>query len=235
MIDVTLIHTHEETPDVKTFWFKPSQTLRYTAGQFIELYLPHDNADDRGQKRWFTLSSSPTDEEISITTKFAGERSSTFKRALWELKPGATLRAVEPMGDFVLTKDTEEPLVFVAGGLGVTPYHSIIKWLSDAGEKRSIEMILAFNKQEEVLFEDLFRQYVKNLTLVLSDPPTGWHGESGHLSGERILQFIDSAANKRIYVSGPEPMVETLEKDLLTAGVDKNNLVLDFFPGYRPI
>jgi len=235
MIDITLTRTNDENAAVKTFWFKPSQPLRYTAGQFIELYLPHDHPDDRGQKRWFTLSSSPTEEEISITTKFASDAGSTFKRALSSLKPGATLRAIEPMGDFVLTKDATEPLVFIAGGLGVTPYHSIIKWLSDTHEKRSIEIILAFNKLEDMLFENLFRSYTKNVTVVLTDPPTGWVGETGHLSGERILQFIDGASDKRLYISGPEPMVETLETDLIAAGISRDKMVFDYFPGYKPI
>lgn len=235
MIDVTLIRMKSENNAVRTFWFKPSQPVHYTPGQFIELYLPHDNPDDRGQKRWFTLSSSPTDTEISITTKFAGEASSSFKHALWNLQLGAKLRIVEPMGDFVLTKDAQEPLVFIAGGLGLTPFHSIIKWLSDTGEKRPIEIILAFTKQSDILFEDLFRNYTKDVTIVLAEPPVDWQGETGHLTGKRILNLINNAVSKRVYVSGPEPMVETIEKDLLAAGVDKHKLVLDFFPGYEPI
>src|SRR5258708_897456 len=113
--------------NVKTFWFQPPKGFTYTAGQFIELYIPHDNPDERGIKHWFTLSSSPTEPLISITTKYAGKKSSTFKQHLFVLKPGAELYAVEPMGDFVLPQDKSIPLIFVAGGIGVTPFRSMVK------------------------------------------------------------------------------------------------------------
>lgn len=209
--------------------------MDYVAGQFTEFQLPHHNPDDRGIKRWFTLSSSPSDEFLSITTKFAGDKASSFKKALWSLPMGTELDFAEAMGDFVLPKDTSIPLVFVAGGLGITPFHSIVSYLLATGEKRQIEVILAFNKQEDVLFEDLFMQYGLTPAIVLSDPEAGWQGQIGHLSGQRIIDIVDDAKNKRIYVSGPEPMVETLEQDLLAAGINKTNLVLDFFPGYQPI
>jgi len=78
--------------DVSTFGLNPKKPLRYTAGQYIEMYLPHDNPDERGQKHWFTLSASPTEELISITTKFAGDKGSTFKKTLFSLKPSAELK-----------------------------------------------------------------------------------------------------------------------------------------------
>jgi len=88
----------------RTFYFRPEQPLSYTAGQFTELTIPHKRPDERGLKRWFTLSSSPTSELLSITTKFNNDKSSSFKKALFGLKPGAELTMAEPMGDFVLPK-----------------------------------------------------------------------------------------------------------------------------------
>ncbi len=232
---VILDHIKDENTSVRTFYFKPERRMDYTAGQFTEFQLPHNTPDDRGIKRWFTLSSSPTDEFLSITTKFAGKSASTFKKTLWQLPMRTQLDFAEAMGDFVLPKDASIPLVFVAGGLGITPFHSIVSYLLATGEKRTIEVILAFNTKEDVLFEDLFKAYGVTPTIVLSDPPSSWTGESGHLSAERILSLVENAQDKRLYVSGPEPMIETLENDLLAGGVDKNNLVLDFFPGYLPI
>src|SRR5579862_735458 len=115
---VRLDHTNQEAANITTFWFKPLQQLTYTAGQYIELTLPHDRPDDRGIKRWFTLSSAPGGDLVSITTKFAGEKSSTFKRSLFGLSPGAELHMSEASGDFVLPKDSSIPLVLVAGGIG---------------------------------------------------------------------------------------------------------------------
>jgi ferredoxin-NADP reductase len=230
---LTLVKTHQENYNVRTFWFKPETKVEYTAGQFIELFIPHDNPDERGIKHWFTLSSSPTDELISITTKFFGDKASSFKQHLFELKPGAELKMVEPMGDFVLPIDSSIPLVFVAGGIGLTPYHSIIKYLIDTGERRQIQLLLAFNEPRDIIFEDLFRKYSYDVKIIVTHPDEKWTGETGQLTAERILDLTDGkSAAKKYYISGPEPMVEALEKDMHDNGIDKNQLVLDFFPGY---
>ncbi len=234
MIDITLARTHQENERIRTFWFEPAQKISYTAGQFIELYIPHDHPDERGIKHWFTLSSSPTEKLISITTKFAGQKSSTFKKHLFALSPGAKLQIVEPMGDFVLPIDRAIPLVFVAGGIGLTPFRSMIKWLSDTGEKRNIVALLAANAPKDFIFVDLFKDYCDQLIQIVSESDNNWHGEIGRLSGEKILKLTGKPGGKRIYVSGPEPMVEILEKDLLNLGVPKPQLVLDFFPNYTP-
>src|SRR4051812_27426879 len=103
-MQVTLDHSKDEAANIRTFFFKPESAVQYTAGQYIELTVPHDNPDERGTKHWFTLSSSPTDEFLTITTKFAGDKSSTFKKSLFGLEPGTKLHMSEPMGDFVLPK-----------------------------------------------------------------------------------------------------------------------------------
>jgi ferredoxin-NADP reductase len=230
-MQVTFDHSQDETPHIKTFWFRPEQPVRYVAGQFIELYLPH-TADARGVKRWFTLSSSPTDPLLSITTKFAVEHSSTFKQTLLNLAPGTELRMVEPMGDFVLPKDKTIPLVFVAGGIGITPMHSMLRWLEDTGERRRITVLYAVNQLEELIFEPVFGAAGTKLIPIVGQPQSSWHGEMGRLSAERIIQLARPSGRSLIYISGPELMVEALVKDLSANGVDEKQLVGDYFPGY---
>ncbi len=233
-MQITLERTHWENYNTQTFWFKPEKPIRYTAGQFIEMYLPHDNPDERGIKHWFTLSSSPTEELISITTKFFGNKASSFKKTLFALKPGAKIKIVEPMGDFVLPKSADISLVFVAGGIGITPFRSIIKWLTDSHERRDIEVLLAANQPKDFIFVDLFKKYGVKLTQIVNEHEDDWDGDIGRLSANKILDITGQVGHKHIYVSGPEPMVEALEKDLLQQGVKNSQLVLDFFPGYRP-
>ena len=92
-------HSDKVNETVTTFWFEPEQRMHYTAGQFTELTLPHDQPDERGIKRWFTLSSSPTQELVSITTRYAGDdKSSSFKKTLFALEPGAEVSMAEAMG-----------------------------------------------------------------------------------------------------------------------------------------
>lgn len=234
-MQATFDHAEPQASNIVSFCFKPEKPVKQTAGQFIEMRLPHENRDKRGDKRWFTLSSAPTEELISITTKFAAENGSSFKQTLRSLKPGAELQISEPMGDFVLPKDPSIPLVFVAGGIGLTPFHSIIKWLADTGERRDIHMLYGVNNPDEIVFRDLFETYCTEFDIIVSKPSPGWKGLTGNLSAERILELIGNVDNKLIYLSGPEPMVEAFDKDLKKLGVNKKQLVTDFFPGYAEI
>ena len=232
-MNVVFDHSEPTAANIRTFWFKPERPVKYTAGQFTELYLPHDNADNRGQRRWFTVSSSPTDDLLSITTKYAGDQGSTFKKTLFGLKDGTPLKLAEPMGDFVLPKDQSIPLVFVAGGIGVTPMHSMIKYLNDTREKRSIHLIYAVTNKDELAFEPLFKEYGVTLTTVVKEPPAGYKGETGSLNADRILALAPDDGKTLYYLSGPEPMVEAFTKDLKAKGVDKRRLITDYFPGYQ--
>ena len=234
-MQVKLDHTEPVAKNIISFHFKPERPLRHTAGQFIELTIPHPNPDKRGIKHWFTVSASPSEELPAITTKFPpeGSQTSTFKQALRNLKPGDEILMSDPMGDFVLPKDKTTPLVFIAGGIGVTPFRSIIRWLHDNQEQRTIQLLYAANSIEEVAFRDLFNDYGLPVTIILTEPPANWEGESGRLSAEKILELAPDVDKKLYYLSGPEPMVEALIADLEKAGVDKRRLIGDYFPNYE--
>jgi glycine betaine catabolism B len=231
---VVLHHTEETAQNIQTFWFKPEKPLRYIAGQFVELRIPHDNKDRRGDKRWFTLSSSPTDELVSITTKFA-DPSSSFKTTLKNLRPGDIVDMSSPMGDFVLPKDSSIPLLFVAGGIGVTPFHSMISWLQDTGEKRDIKLLYSARVIEEVSFKTFLETATDELDIIISEPPENWNGLVGRLTANQILQNVTDPENRLIYLSGPEQMIESLEKDLKHQGFNKKHIRTDFFPNYTEI
>ena len=228
---VTFDHLDAEASHISTFWFKPEHPVRYVAGQYIELTLKHPDADDRGEKRWFTLSSAPGHELVSITTKQAADNGSSFKRALFALTPGAELRMSEPMGDFVLPKDANRPLVFVAGGIGITPFHSIAGWLAACGEQRPIRFIYAVRTEDEIVFEATFRKAGIHMTIVVSEPTEAWGGERGRLTPEMVLGLSEPTDDTLVYLSGPEPMVESLG-DALKARLGSERIVQDFFPGY---
>ncbi len=229
---ITLEHTEDAAQNIKTFWFKPERPVQYTAGQFIELILPHDKPDKRGSRRWFTLSSSPSEPMLSITTKRAIENGSTFKQTLLALKPGDSVMMSEPMGDFVLPKDPLQPLVFIAGGIGVTPMRSMIKWLHDSQEQRTVKLLYAAANLNEVAFRDIFNAYGVPTELILSEAPKNWNGHTGRLDANKILELAPNVDKKLYYISGPEPMVEGISKALSDLGVDKRRILGDFFPNY---
>ncbi len=232
-MNVTFDHAEPVAPSIQTFWFKPERPVRYIAGQFTEIYLPHDQPDDRGIRRWFTLSSSPTEDMVSITTKRASHRSGSFKEELWRLAPGTPLKLADPMGDFVLPKDKTIPIVFVAGGMGITPMRSMVKWLKDSGEHRQIHLIYAVTEEADLAFTDLFKDYDLEFTPIVKTPAGNWDGLTGSISSQRVLELAPDDGKSIYYLSGPEPMVETFYKEMRAKGIPDERLVTDYFPGYQ--
>lgn len=230
-MQATLDHIEDITEHIKTFWFKPEQDLRYEAGQFVELTLPHNDPDDRGTRRWFTLSSSPTDGLFSITTKLAIKPSS-FKRHLFSMNKGYMFKVSDAMGDFVLPKDKKAPLLYVVGGIGVTPAHSMIKWLSDSDEQREVHVLYAAHSDTELAFHDLFDNYAKTAQYIVQEPTTSWGGTAGSITSADIYSLATTLNKPFIFLSGPEEMVEVFFAELKERGVNPSRLITDYFPGY---
>lgn len=214
----------------KTFWLKPEKPLRYVAGQFTEVYLPHEHPDDRGIRRWFTFSSSPTESLLAITTRFSNPMS-TFKKKLNALDPGSSLKLAEPMGDFVLPKDANIPLVFVASGIGVTPVRSMLTFLADTKENRSVRILYDVHSAEDLIFSSLFTQYGASYKPFIHYISEGYSGPTSRISTTDIIQ---AAADPRslIFLSGPEQLVEHLGAELEKCGVQKHRIIIDYFSGY---
>lgn len=225
-MNVTFSHYEDIADGIRTLWFVPEKKVRYQAGQYTELYLPHDNPDNRGIHRWFTLSSSPTEPLLGITTSFT-KNSSSYKKVLASLSPGSQLKLADPMGDFVVPKDKSMPLLFAAAGLGITPVRSIVKYLIDSSERRNIQVIHAVSQSQKLAFNQLFK--ASNIQQY-----TPWiKSETGALTALQILEnYKHAQKNGLIYISGPEPLVEELNRELLDLGVDARSIVPDFYPGY---
>ena len=232
VMNVVFDHSHSEADNIRTFYFRPEKPVNYTAGQFIELTLKHKNPDSRGQKRWFTLSSSPTEKLLTITTKWAADKQSSFKKALWKLEKGDELQISDAMGDFVLPQLIQTPLIFVAGGIGITPFHSILSWLAETEETRPIKFLYAVSNEDEIIFQKTIEDAGIRPTIVVSEPSEFWGGERGQINSELILGLEKPDQNTLIYISGPEPMVDALSSSLKIAGLQQSRLIVDSFPNY---
>ncbi|HEY8998984.1 MAG TPA: hypothetical protein VIM53_01560 [Candidatus Saccharimonadales bacterium] len=227
-----LHHVDDATPRLKTFWFEPEGTLRFEAGQYVEVTVPHDNADDRGPTRWMSLVNAPGEKLLGILCAFP-ENCSTYKRALLALKPGDVVTFGEPIGDFVLPKSASVPMAFVIGGVGIAPVRSIVEELHAHGESRPLQLIYSVSAPNEVAFASTFQKYpTLDYMPIVTHPPENWNGLSGRLTAERALELIGQTAGKIIYLCGPQSLIEPLFYDMLRLGVPRAQLVLDYFPGY---
>ncbi|HLG90927.1 MAG TPA: FAD-dependent oxidoreductase [Candidatus Saccharimonadales bacterium] len=146
----------KEIENVYTFTFEPGKKISWQPGQYLHYELPHPDADDRGVERWFTISAPPSEKHPTITTRFDTEHSSTFKKALQKLEPGTEVEAGEPRGDFLLEPDASRH-VLIAGGIGVTPYHSMLLQLDRDGKPLNIDLLYA-NRDQNFVFGDEFQK-----------------------------------------------------------------------------
>ncbi len=221
-----LVEKRKETRSVTSFIFQPENPFKWAAGQYLIYKLAHENEDLRGRTRFFTISSSPFEKNPSITTRIT-KSSSSFKKALNSLKPGDIIEAKGPDGDFVVDSFTKTH-VFIAGGIGITPYISILKQLVKS--KKKVRIILFYaNKNKQIPFKkDLDEISAKDKDIKVNYV----------LSPRKINSFMlkkHLIPGALYYISGPDAMVEDITRELIKLGVKEKNIKNDYFSGYKSI
>lgn len=209
--------------------------MTHQAGQYLHVNLPHEFADNRGTKRFFTIASAPEEEGVSITSKFTSPGSS-FKQHFHRLQPGDTMFADEIGGDFVLPDRVGAPLLLIAGGVGVAPFRSMIQSMLLTKTLRPLTLVYVVKSPDEFVFQEIFDAAdTQGATIIrmLSEPAEGWTGSVGRADAPTLSKLVPNLPEHEVYVSGPEGMVEAIEKFMPTLGVPVEKLHRDFFPGYQ--
>src|SRR5581483_252232 len=159
---------------------------------------------------------------------------SSFKKSLLKLNANSPLVATQLAGDFTLPKDMDKKLVFIAGGIGITPYRSMIKYLLDKNEKRQIIVFYSSKTTEEIVYTDVLEEARIKLGIktvyTLTDTtlvPSKWQGKIGRLNKDMILSEAPDFKERLFYLSGPHLMVVNFEKTLLELGVTPSNIKKD--------
>lgn len=220
------------------FIFHPDQPLKFQPGQYMEWTLGHKKTDSRGNRRYFTIASSPTETELRLGVKFY-EPGSSFKHAMTTMGKHDSMVAAQLAGDFTLPKDKSKKLVFVAGGIGVTPFRSMIKYLIDTKEHRDIVIFYSNKDIKDIAYADVFHTAEKELGIktvyTLTDTkaiPTNWSGKTGYFSKDMIVEEVPDYKHRTFYISGPHTMVTNFEDTLKQLNIPKHNIKTDFFPGF---
>ncbi|HET8575077.1 MAG TPA: oxidoreductase [Candidatus Paceibacterota bacterium] len=228
-------------PDIFEFVFHPEEKVRYSAGQYMEWTLPHQNTDTRGARRYFTLASSPTEPELRLGLKFY-HPSSSFKQALLESNQKTKISAGGLSGEFLLPKDKEKKLCFIAGGIGITPFRSMMKYLLDVNQPRDIIVLYAAQNSDALVYSEIFEQARTKLGIETAyfisntdENPRNFRNPyfiSGLITPETIRRVVPDFLDRSFYLSGTHAMVLAMRKNLLMLGVPRRQIKEDFFPGY---
>jgi len=230
--------TTQLAPDIYEFRFSGATRLRFRPGQYLEWTLRHSRPDSRGDRRYFTIASSADERQVRLGVKFYPGASS-FKRALLAMRPGSEIVASQLAGEFVLPANKREKLVFMAGGIGITPFRSMIKHLLDHDEKRPITVLYSNKTAPEIVYADVLEKARKQLGIrtvyTLTDAncvPPDWQGGTGRVDAEMIAEAVPDYRERTFYLSGPRALVVGFEEVLRNIGIPKSRIKTDFFPGF---
>lgn len=217
---ITFKQKFTEAGNAVTFIFESKQPIGWEAGQYMTLTLP--DVSPSNNERTFTISSAPYEKHLQITTRITD---SVFKQRLNSLKPGEQIEADQFGGDFVW-QERKEPIVFVAGGIGITPFHSML--LQRHHDNKPLNVTLLYsNRDEHIPFQAIFDKLAKQ------HPEFHIHYVIGErLDALKMQKLVPKLNNAFVYISGPEPMVDAFEAMLTGIGMSKDQLKQDWFPGY---
>lgn len=223
--------------DTYDFIFLPDEKMDFRPGQYLEWTLGQEKPDSRGNRRYFTVASSPTEKEIRLGVKFYPGASS-FKKTLSAMKKGDKIVASQLAGDFVMPRNKNKKLVWIAGGIGITPFRSMAKYLLDTGEKRDIVLFYSNKLAEDIAYKEIFDEaagYGIKTVYTLTDleqVPADWRGERGFVNEEMLKKYALDYMDRTFYVSGPHSMVSGFRSTLKQMGVKLRRIVSDYFPGF---
>lgn len=224
--------------DTYTFYFeRKNLPFTFLPGQYLRLTFPNLE-DERGNSRFFTISSSPTEEEyITITTRII---KSPFKFCLLKLQKGDSVEFRGPFGRFVLDENDKRSHIFIAGGIGITPFRSMIFYAKD--KKLSIPMTLfaSFSLSEDVIWKEELLELEKTIPNLKSiftvtkheNSKVPWKGVVGRLDQNKFLKYISNPTELIYFIVGPTGLVESLKSTILELGVKDENIHIENFPGY---
>jgi ferredoxin-NADP reductase len=229
-----LVRKQHEAENATSFYFQPDPLFAFQAGQYLRYTLPHSSADDRGVTRSFTIASSPTESLVGLTTRLSTP-SSTFKQALARLELGAVIAASGPFGRFVYSQ-SDTSVVLIAGGIGITPFRSILGDLASRNVRASVTLLYS-NRTPDIPFRAVFDRLGPgwpelHIVYTVTRPSPDWHGLTGRIDGRFICQHVSDLSRPLFYVSGPTPLVDALRAVLAELDIDRARVKHEAFPGY---
>jgi ferredoxin-NADP reductase len=232
------VSRHEVAAGTTAFRFARPPDWTFQAGQYLDItLLSPSETDAEGNTRTFSIASAPHEETLMVATRM---RDTAFKREFNRMATGAEVKVEGPSGSLTLSESPGRTAVLLAGGIGITPFRSIV--CSAAKEKlsRRIFLFCSNRRPEDALFPDELQAWERenpNYKLIatmteMAKSRRSWDGEKGHIDKEMLARYLRGAVSPVYYVAGPPGMVKCLRNMLHEAGVGDDDIRAEEFAGY---
>ena len=235
--EVEFLKQEQVARGASSFFFKKPQPLDFLPGQFMRLTLEIPQPDERGNSRFFSIASSPTEENhLMVTTR---SNHSAFKKILFNLTAGTKVQIAAPYGVFILKLEEKVPHIFLAGGIGITPFRSMIRYTSDMKLNIPITLFASFRTVEDVIFQKELQttatkhsrfKFVETITQPYKS--TSWQGNVGRIDEGLIKKHAPSFSSSIFYAAGPPAMVDAMVDLVKSLGVSEAQIRKEKFSGY---
>jgi ferredoxin-NADP reductase len=220
------------------FQFEKPSGWTFKAGQYLDMtLLDPPETDSEGNVRSFSIASAPHEETLMVATRM---RDTAFKRVLRTMPFGTAVKIEGPSGDLILQNDFTRPAVFLAGGIGITPFRSIAHWAAKEKSPNRIVLFYSNRRPEDAPFlaelQSLERDNPKYKLIAsmteVEKSHRPWNGETGLINQEMLGRHLKGAASPIYYIAGPPAMVKGLHEMLNKAGMNDDDIRAEEFAGY---
>jgi ferredoxin-NADP reductase len=238
MHTVKLIKKEPVAEGTVEFFFTKPEGFTYVAGQTLDMTLVNPTETDaEGNMRTFSITSAPHEEHLAIATRM---RETAFKHTLRDMPLEAEVSVDGPFGSFTLHENTARPGVFLSGGIGITPFHSIIKDAAQRQLPHTITLFYSNRRPEDAAFlEELTKLQSANSHYKLVATMTNmeksaqpWEGERGYIDAPMVQKYLPTGSMPIYYLAGPQAMVTAMRTMLNVMGVSNDDIRFEEFTGY---
>lgn len=217
-MDIEFLRREQVAETIWVYTFNKPSGFDFRAGDYVELAVEYP-ADPIGGRRWLTISSSPHEEDLQFITKLPAKAPSDYKQALHNYAPGQSATISPAIGTFHLPRNKDDKLLWVAGGVGITPFLSQMKWLEQSKQQRDISLLYVAKPNEHLFVEEL-----KKVATIKQPAQLNSFAD--------LAKHCPDVLSRSIFLSGPQPFCENLFYDLIKNNAPRNRLNLDYFEGY---